>query len=214
MRISGTQLEDNTFLFQGAGEASLGIAGLLVNAMEEKGIDTEVARAKIWMFDSKGLVTKSRSVEGLAGHKKHFAKEAPHMKSLEEVVNMVKPTVLIGAAGIPKVFTPKILQAVAGFSKTPVIFALSNPTSKAECTAEDAYTNTEGRCVFSSGSPFPNFVYNGKEFQPGQGNNAYIFPGVALGIISCGIYNVTDAIFLHAASVIIQSLLTVIETNF
>merc|ERR1711913_246483 len=107
--------------------------------------------------------------------------------------------VLIGAAAIPNVFTPDIIKDMATFNKKPIIFALSNPTSKAECTAEQAYVHSEGRAVFASGSPFPTYQGFGKTYEPGQGNNAYIFPGASLGIITAGIHHISDSVFLSAA---------------
>ena len=121
------------------------------------------------------------------------------MNDLGEIVKVIKPTVLIGAAAVPNVFTPEIIKDMASFNKAPVIFALSNPTSKAECTAEQAYTHSEGRAVFASGSPFPKFEGFGRSYEPGQGNNAYIFPGVSLGVICTGVHHISDDVFLSAA---------------
>lgn len=121
------------------------------------------------------------------------------MEELGDIVKELKPTVLIGAAAIPGVFTAEIIQDMASFTEHPVIFALSNPTSKAECTAEEAYTHSEGRAVFASGSPFPTFEGFGKTYEPGQGNNAYIFPGASLGIICAGIKHISENLFLSAA---------------
>ncbi|ESO98579.1 hypothetical protein LOTGIDRAFT_239020 [Lottia gigantea] len=199
LRITGKKLSDNVFVFQGAGEASIGIAQLIALAMEEEGTSTEEARSKIWMVDSRGLIVKNRPKGGVSGHKVDFAKDHEPVDKLEDVVSKLKPTVLIGAAAVPGAFTTKILKEMGEFNKRPVIFALSNPTSMSECTAEQAYQATEGRCVFASGSPFSPVQLNGKLYHPGQGNNAYIFPGVALGIIACGVRHVEDKIFLHSA---------------
>merc|ERR1712218_507477 len=128
-----------------------------------------------------------------------FAHEHAEINELEDIVKELKPTVLIGAAGVPRVFTEEIIKDMASFNKNPVIFALSNPTSMAECTAEEAYTHSEGRAVFASGSPFPTFTGFGKTYEPGQGNNAYIFPGASLGIITAGIHHISDSVFLSAA---------------
>ncbi|XP_050730185.1 NADP-dependent malic enzyme-like isoform X2 [Eriocheir sinensis] len=199
LRLTNTKLADHKFLFQGAGEASLGIANLIVMAMQEEGLGEEEARSKIWLVDSRGLIVKDRPKGGINGHKQSFAHPHTPMESLEDIVREIKPTALIGAAAIGGVFTPQLLKDMASINEKPVIFALSNPTSQAECTAEDCYKYTEGRAVFASGSPFSPVTYNGKTFHPGQGNNAYIFPGVALGVICTGIHHIEDSIFLMAA---------------
>jgi len=200
LKATNTRLADHTFLFQGAGEASIGIANLIAMAMEKKeGIPREEAIKKIWLKDSRGLIVKDRSDGGISEHKAPFAHPHSEMKDLGEIVKELKPTCLIGAAAQPKVFTPEIIRDMATFNKMPIIFALSNPTSKAECTAEEAYTHSEGRAVFASGSPFPAFEGFGKRYEPGQGNNAYIFPGASLGVIATGIHHISDAVFLSAA---------------
>jgi len=200
MKTLGSKLADHTFLFQGAGEANLGIAGLLAMAMEKReGVPLEEAKKKIFMRDSRGLIVKGRSSGGISRHKEMFAQEHVEMQDLAEIVKDVKPTVLIGAAAQPNVFTEQIIKDMCSFTEHPVIFALSNPTSKAECTAEQAYTFSEGKAIFASGSPFPAFEGFGKRFEPGQGNNAYIFPGAALGVIAAGIRHIHESVFLFAA---------------
>jgi len=199
MRITNTKLSDHKYLFQGAGEASIGIANLLCMAMEEEGCTAEEAVSKIWMVDSRGLLTKNRPSGGINEHKAIYAKEFDHMTNLEEINRAVRPTAAIGAAAIAGAFTEQFIKDIGSFNDRPIIFALSNPTSLAECTAEQAYTLTEGRCVFASGSPFDPVTINGKTFYPGQGNNAYIFPGVALGVIVAGAHHVTEGMFLRAS---------------
>ncbi|GFU32739.1 NADP-dependent malic enzyme [Nephila pilipes] len=204
VKITGTKVSEHVFLFYGAGEAALGIADLIVMEMEEEGVKTEDARNKIWMVDSKGLVVTSRTAEGLKDHKKYYAKDHEPTKNLEEMMEHIKPTVLMGASAQPGVFTPKVLSMMLDYCEQPIVFALSNPTDKAECTAEQAYTHTQGKCIFASGSPFPVFSYDGKTFHPGQGNNAYIFPGVSLALIACGARSVGDKVFLIAAKALAE----------
>ncbi|NXT48192.1 MAOX enzyme, partial [Pluvianellus socialis] len=203
LRITKNRLSDHTVLFQGAGEAALGIANLIVMAMEKEGLSKDAAVKRIWMVDSKGLIVKGRA--SLTPEKQRFAHEHGEMKNLEDIVNDIKPSVLIGVAAIGGAFTKQILQDMAALNKRPIIFALSNPTSKAECTAEQCYKYTEGRGIFASGSPFdPVTLPSGQTLYPGQGNNAYVFPGVALGVISCGLKHIGEDVFLTTAEVIAQ----------
>lgn len=198
-RLTGKTFADHKIMFVGAGEAAIGIADLCCQAMQADGIAPEEARGKIWMADIDGLLTTTRKDGDLHGHKKFYAKDHPPVKDLLEIVKEIKPTILIGASATPGLFTPEILQEMAACNERPIIFALSNPTSRAECTAEAAFNNTEGRVIFSSGSPFPPVNYKGKIIKPGQGNNAYIFPGVALGVIATLMHHIPDDVFLIAA---------------
>ncbi|CAI5773438.1 NADP-dependent malic enzyme, mitochondrial isoform X1, partial [Podarcis lilfordi] len=203
LRITKNKLSDHKFVFQGAGEAAMGIAHLIVMALEKEGISRGEAIKKIWMVDSKGLIVKGRS--HLNHEKEMFAHDHPNVKTLEEVVKAVKPTAIIGVAAIAGAFSDQILKDMGSFNKRPIVFALSNPTSKAECTAEQCYRLTEGRGIFASGSPFSKVTLpNGQTFIPGQGNNAYVFPGVALGVIACGVRHISDDIFLTTAESIAE----------
>ncbi|XP_040901355.1 NADP-dependent malic enzyme [Toxotes jaculatrix] len=198
LRITKSKMCDHTIVFQGAGEAAMGIAELITMAMEKEGLTKEECLKKIWMVDSKGLIVKGR--DHLTHEKERFAHEHPQMKKLEDVVRELKPTAIIGVAAVAGAFSEQIIRDMASFNEHPIIFALSNPTSKAECTAEQCYMFTEGRGIFASGSPFdPVTLPDGRTFYPGQGNNAYIFPGVALGVTACAIRHIPEEIFLVAA---------------
>ncbi len=197
MRITGRRLSDQRVLFLGAGEAAIGIADLIVAAMVGEGLSAEEARGRCWLVDSGGLVVQGRA--GLAEHKLPYAHNHPPLPDLLAAVEALRPTALIGVSGQPGAFTRSVLEAMARINERPIIFALSNPTSKAECSAEQAYTWTAGRAIFASGSPFAPVTLDGKTYVPGQGNNAYIFPGVGLGVIACGARLVTDEMFFAAA---------------
>jgi malate dehydrogenase (oxaloacetate-decarboxylating)(NADP+) len=199
-RITGRSLKDQKILFYGAGAAASGIANLIVLAMQTEGLAEEQARGNCWFIDSKGLVVKSRA--DLAEHKKPYAHDYPFMADLAGSIRALRPTALIGVSAQPNAFTQPVLRALAEVNDRPIIFALSNPTSKSECTAEHAYTATNGRCVFAAGSPFDPVTYKGRTYVPGQGNNAYIFPGLGLGVIAAGARHVTDAMFDAAARVL------------
>ena len=198
LRITGRSLREEKLLFLGAGEASTGIASLFVTAARAEGLSEAEARARCWFVDSSGLLVRNRPGH-IAEHKVPFAHDHPFLATLPEALEAVKPTTLIGASGVPRTFTREIVTRMGEINQRPVIFALSNPTSKAECTAEDCYTWTDGRAIFASGSPFPAVTLGNRTFVPGQGNNVYIFPGVGLGALSCESRQVTDSMFLTAA---------------
>ncbi len=196
-RALGNRLADHRLLFFGAGEAGLGIGHAVVSEMQMQGLSLEAALSRCWFMDSQGLVVKSRAF--LPPHKLSFARDHDPLSDLVTAIETIKPTALIGASGQPGTFTPAALEAMSRVNPRPVILALSNPTSKAECTAEQAYRGTDGRCIFASGSPFSPIVLAGREYSPGQGNNAYIFPGVGLGVLVSRARRVTEGMFSAAA---------------
>ncbi|KAH1067420.1 hypothetical protein J1N35_032407 [Gossypium stocksii] len=199
LRLIGGTLADHTLLFLGAGEAGTGIADLIaLEISEQNGKPIEENRKNIWLVDSKGLIVSSRK-ESLQDFKKPWAHEHEPITGLINAVKAIKPTILIGTSGVGKQFTKEVVEDMASFNKTPLIMALSNPTSQAECTAEEAYTWSEGRAIFASGSPFDPFEYEGKTFVPGQANNAYIFPGFGLGVIMAGSIRVHNGMLLAAS---------------
>ena len=200
VRVKGEKMADQKFIFFGAGEAASGIANLLADALIDDGLSREDALAHCYLFDSKGLVTKART--DLAAHKQPFAVDAPDTASFLEAVKTLKPTAIIGVAGQPQTFTKEVLEEMAKLNERPIIFALSNPTSKAECTAEQAYTATKGKALFASGSPFDPVEYEGKTFVPRQGNNSYVFPALGLGAVFSRSKWMPDGMFLVAAKVL------------
>jgi malate dehydrogenase (oxaloacetate-decarboxylating)(NADP+) len=197
MRATGSDLRKQTVLFLGAGEAGVGIADLIVSTLVDMGVPREEAMRRCWLVDSKGLVVKSRT--DLAAHKVPYAHDAPAAADLLAAIHDLKPTALIGVSGQPSSFPRPVVEAMAKLNERPIIFALSNPTAKAECTAEEAYRWTHGRAIFASGSPFPPVDLDGRRYIPGQANNAYVFPGVALGVIVSQASRVTDEMFAAAA---------------
>lgn len=198
LRLTGQALTDQKLLFLGAGEAGTGIADLFVTAAVAAGMTESAARERCWFVDSQGLVVRERSAK-LAHHKLPYAHEHPPVTTLAEALESLCPTALIGVSGTPATFTNEIIARMAAINPRPVIFALSNPTSMAECTAEAAYQASGGRAVFASGSPFPAVEYEGQTFVPGQGNNVYIFPGVGLGALVVEAAEVSEQMFLVAA---------------
>ena len=195
-RITGRRLPEQRILFVGAGEACLGIGALVVAAMHHEGLPEAEARRRCLFVDSRGLVVASRS--DLPPYKRPFAQDrAP--TGLLETVEEFAPSVLIGACAQPGIFTPPLLEALARLNHRPIIFALSNPTSRAECTAEQAYEWTHGQAIFASGSPFDPVRIDGQMWSPAQANNSHVFPGLGLGLLISGARRVTDEMFLAAA---------------
>lgn len=195
-RISNIKFSDLKILFLGAGSAATGIADLICYALQKEGLSEEDARKRLWFVDLEGLLVKGRS--GVSEHNLPYLHDAEE-QSFVEAIDTIKPHVLIGATGSPGSFTQNIIEKMCVHNERPTIFALSNPTSHAECTAEQAYEWSGGKAIFASGSPFDNVELNGKTFKPGQGNNAYIFPGIGLGAVVCQSKIINDEMFLIAA---------------
>jgi malate dehydrogenase (oxaloacetate-decarboxylating)(NADP+) len=195
-RISDKKFEDLKIMFLGAGSAATGIADLICAAFQKKGLPDDEARARLWFVDVEGLVVESRT--DLMPHNLPYAHEHRELDFLS-AIQTIKPDVLIGATGAPGTFTQEVVQTMAEINDRPTIFALSNPTSSAECTAEQAYEWSDGRAIFASGSPFKTVSLNGHTHRPAQGNNAYIFPGIGLGAIVADATVISENMFLAAA---------------
>ena len=196
LRISGGRLGEQRLLFLGAGEAATGIADLAVTAMVAEGLTPGAARARCWLFDSRGLVHDGRS--DLVEHKRPYAHPHAPVTVFADAVRALRPTAIIGVAASAGAFTEEVVREMSAINKRPIVFALSNPTSKAECTAEQAYRWSGGQALFASGSPFGPVTLDGRRFVPRQGNNSYIFPGVGLGAITTRARRVTDEMFMAA----------------
>jgi len=195
-RITGIDFANLKIMFLGAGSAATGIADLMVSAFVDESLSKEEAYKRLWFVDINGLVVSSR--DDLMEHNLPYAHDYNHVNFLD-AIDSIKPHILIGATGVPGTFTKEVIEQMATINERPVIFALSNPTSKAECTAEQAYCWSNGKAIFASGSPFNKVLFNGKAYSPGQGNNAYVFPGIGLGAIISNARIIPDNLFLVAA---------------
>ena len=202
LRLTGGTLAEQRLLFLGAGEAATGIADLAVAAMVEGGADAAQARRSCWLFDSKGLVVAGR--DDLAEHKRPYAHAHAAQTDFVAAIQTLEPTAIIGVAATAATFTREVIGAMSRLNRRPIVFALSNPTSKSECTARQAYEWSEGRALFACGSPFDAVTLAGHTHVPRQGNNSYIFPGVGLAAIAVRAQRITDAMFLAAARSLAQ----------
>jgi malate dehydrogenase (oxaloacetate-decarboxylating) len=207
LRITGQSMRDQRLVFAGAGASAHGIAGLFVAALVEGGLSVEEARRRIWTVDTKGLVTSDRP--GLEDFKATYARGLDEVDSwtcanrsritLEEVIANAKPTIIIGVSASPGTFSENVVRLMAKLNERPMIFPLSNPTSKAECTAEEAIRWSDGRAIVATGSPFDPVTYEGKRSRIGQCNNSFIFPGVGLGVCVARATHISDGMFLASA---------------
>lgn len=209
VKQSGVPVKDQRAVFLGAGSAGVGVAKQIVEYFIKEGLSEDEARECFWLVDSKGLITNDRG-DALAEHKKYFSRrdnDGKQYKSLPEVVEHVKPTILMGLSTIGGAFTPKILRRMAELNDRPIIFPLSNPSSKSECTFEEAVKYTKGKCLFAAGSPFPELDYGAKHLSAQQGNNIYVFPAIGLGTILSKAVNVSQSM-IYASAVALSTSLT------
>ena len=202
LRLTKQKITDQRFLFLGAGSAGTGIAELISQAMAKAGMDIHEARRRNALFDVKGLLVTSR--KDLADFQRPFSQDRPPISTFVDAVKALKPTGIIGVSGIPKLFTREVIETMAELNQRPIIFPYSNPTSRSECSAEEAYRWSNGRAIFASGSPFPPVDIGGRKFVPNQGNNVYIFPAMAMALFATEAKRVTDEMFLTAAQAIAE----------
>ena len=201
VRISRQKLTEQRFLFLGAGSAATGIAELISQAMTKEGLMPQQARGRNILFDVEGLLTTSRK---LMAFQQPFAIDHAPIGNFVEAIKALKPTGIIGVSTVPKLFNQQVIEAMSEINERPIIFPYSNPTSRSECTAEEAYTWSNGRAIFASGSPFPPLTVNGKHFVPGQGNNVYIFPATGMAVYATEATRVTDEMFIVAAKAVAE----------
>ena len=207
LRLTKKPWSEQKVVFAGAGASAQGISELIVAAMVEDGVDYDEAIAKVYTCDSRGLVTTARG--DLPEFKALFARDPAELESwdvadssritLLETVHNARPTILLGTSGTPGTFTEAVVREMAAINGRPIIFPLSNPTSKTECVPADAIPWSDGRAIVATGSPFPPVEYKGKTYRIGQGNNAFIFPGVGLGVCVSKATRVSEAMFLAGA---------------
>jgi malate dehydrogenase (oxaloacetate-decarboxylating)(NADP+) len=202
LRLTGGKLAEQRFLFLGAGSAATGIAELIGLAMAQEGMDLAPARQRNALFDINGLLVISRT--DLADFQKPFAQDHAPISTFVEAVEALRPTAIIGVSAVPKLFTRDVIEAMAKINKRPIIFPYSNPTSRSECTAEEAYRWSGGQAVFASGSPFPPVEIDGRRFVPGQGNNVYIFPAMGMAVFATEAKRVTEEMFIVAAQAVAE----------
>jgi malate dehydrogenase (oxaloacetate-decarboxylating)(NADP+) len=203
VKASGKPAREHRAIFLGAGSAGVGVAKQIVEFFIKEGLSEDEARRKFWFVDSNGLVTLDRG-DKLADHKVYFARDdnnGRQYQSLSRLIDFVQPSILMGLSTIGGAFNKDILRKMATLNDKPIIFPLSNPSSKSECNFAEAVEHTDGRCLFASGSPFPSLEYDGKLLTPGQGNNMYVFPGIGLGAILSKTASITqDMIYASAES--------------
>jgi malate dehydrogenase (oxaloacetate-decarboxylating)(NADP+) len=196
-KIKGTKLSDEKYLFLGAGSAGIGLANLLCSALVEEGLTLEQAQSKVYMFDINGLLESTRT--DLVDFQQVYAHKHAPTRDFVAAIESIRPTTIIGVSTIGGAFNQKVIESMSRINEQPVILALSNPTEKAECTPEQAYTWSKGKAIYASGVQFPPVQFGGKTYLPGQANNFYIFPAIGMAIFATQASRVTDEMFIEAA---------------
>jgi len=199
-KLKGTQLKDEKYLFLGAGSAGIGLANLLCSALVDQGMTLKDAQASVHMFDVNGLLESTRT--DLVDFQLPYAHPHAPTRDFVAAIESIKPTTIIGVSTIGGAFNQQVIEAMARINERPVILALSNPTEKAECTPEQAYTWSGGKAIYAAGVPFDPVQINGKTYLSGQANNFYIFPAVAMAIYATQAKRVSDEMFIEAAKAV------------
>jgi malate dehydrogenase (oxaloacetate-decarboxylating)(NADP+) len=199
-KLKGTQLKDEKYLFLGAGSAGIGLANLLCSALVDQGMSLEDAQSRVSMFDVNGLLESTRT--DLVDFQRPYAHQHPPTRDFVAAIESIKPTTIIGVSTVGGAFGKDVIEAMSRINERPIILALSNPTSCAECTPEQAYMWSNGKAIYAAGVPFAPVQFKGQTFIPGQANNFYIFPAVAMAIYATQAKRVTDEMFIEAAKAV------------
>ena len=204
-KLKGTKLKDEKYLFLGAGSAGIGLADLLCTALVGQGMTLKDAQSRVYMFDVNGLLESTR--EDLVDFQKPYVHRHGSTKDFVAAIESIKPTTIIGVSTIGGAFTQKVVETMSQINERPVILALSNPTEKAECTPEQAYTWSKGKAIYAAGVQFAPVHYGGHTYLPGQANNFYIFPAVGMAIFATQAKRVTDEMFIEAGQAVADQVL-------
>jgi malate dehydrogenase (oxaloacetate-decarboxylating)(NADP+) len=196
-KIRGTKLSDEKYLFLGAGSAGIGLADLICSAMVKEGLRLDQARERVYMFDINGLLQDAR--KDLFDFQRPYAHHHPPTRDFVAAIQSIQPTTIIGVSTVGGAFNQNVVEAMSRINERPVIFALSNPTDRAECTAEQAYTWSKGKAIYAAGIQFPPVRLGGQTFMPGQANNFYVFPAIGMAVFATQATRVTDEMFMEAA---------------
>ncbi|MCU1257194.1 MAG: NAD-dependent malic enzyme [Bryobacterales bacterium] len=196
-KIKGTKLSDEKYLFLGAGSAGIGLADLICSAMVQEGLTPKQAQSHVYMFDINGLLEDTRT--DLFDFQKPYAHQNPPTRDFVAAIESIKPTTIIGVSTVGGTFNQKVIESMSRINDRPVILALSNPTEHAECTAEQAYTWSNGKAIYAAGVQFPPVHLNGQTFLPGQANNFYVFPAIGMAVFATQAARVTDELFIEGA---------------